>query len=560
MKTLNLVQGSDEWKAVRGKYHSSSNAAIVMGDGRITRQQLLRQKATGDSVEYSRWVEEVLFERGHEAEAQARPLAEAHIGEDLYPVTGITDDDWLLSSFDGLTMGQDVCWESKLWSITKAADVAQGFVPALDFWQCIHHLLVSGADRCVYTLSDGTPENTVHTDLMASDIKIATAMANLLIAYRQFDEDLAEYVPEAAPVEVMGRAPDQLPALLVEVTGMVKSSNLRAYEEHARSVLSSINRTLETDEDFANAAKTVVWCEKVEKALEAKKADILGQTATIDEVFRVMDSLKAETRTVRLELDKLVESRKKSIRVEIVNSVTAAFRKHLDEVNAGLPNWATISAAEIAVDFPGAMKGKKNITSLNDAVAQALAEAKIDISKIAMQIYHNLKLVNPNDYLATGHRDLATLIRQPHYQEVAEARITAFKAEQQRKEDEQRERIRAEEEAKAQREKDAAIEAEKRRLQAEADEAARIAREEERKRNTETMVQGQEAAKQNPAGLDFSGKKWPDSPPTPALETNQVVTFETDLARWADVYGVSDYALSQLYAILQKYNVSLEAA
>lgn len=545
MKTINgVAQGSPEWLEIRGKYRPSSEAPIIMGCGRISREELLRMKSTGDRQEFSKWTQEVLFERGHEIEAMARPLAEKVIGEDLFPVTGVCDDGYLLASFDGLTMLEDTVWECKSWNQSKVASVAEDTIPEVDFWQVVHQLAVSGAERALYTVSDGTPENTVHCWLRAADAQVQ--IAGLLAAWKQFDADLSAHVPQQTVAEVVGREPDQLPALVVEVTGMVKSSNLKAFQDHALDVLRNINRSLNTDEDFANAAKTVAWCDRVEKALEAKKADIIGQMSTIEEVSRVIDSLKAETRTVRLELDKLVEARKKSIRAEIANEAVDAFRKHLEDVNAGLPSWATISASEISADFGAAMKGKKNITSLRDATSQALANAKIDIGKIATVIQANLLSIAAlqDDYIATGNRDLPALIRQAHCKDVVEARITTWKAEQQRKEDEQRARIRAEEESRAQREKDAAIDAERKRLQAEADEAARITREEERKRNTAAMVKGQKAT----------------TPQPPAPEPTQPATFETDLARWADAYGVSDYALDQLYVILHKHNVSLEAA
>src|SRR5690606_18915950 len=111
----------------------------------------------------------------------------------------------------------------------------------------------------------------------------------------------AAYQPEeAAPAPVVGRAPDQLPSLHIEVTGMVTASNLAEFKASAMAVLGSINRDLQTDEDFANAEQTVKWCKGVEERLDAAKAHALSQTASIDELFRTIDSVSAEARRIRL--------------------------------------------------------------------------------------------------------------------------------------------------------------------------------------------------------------------------------------------------------------------
>src|SRR5690606_27899364 len=125
----------------------------------------------------------------------------------------------------------------------------------------------------------------------------------------------AAYQPEeAAPAPVVGRAPDQLPSLHIEVTGMVTASNLAEFKASAMAVLGSINRDLQTDEDFADAEQTVKWCKGVEERLDAAKSHALSQTASIDELFRTIDSVSAEARRIRLELDKLVTREKENRR------------------------------------------------------------------------------------------------------------------------------------------------------------------------------------------------------------------------------------------------------
>lgn len=384
MKTLDLIQGSEEWIATRGRYNTASEAPVMMGEGKISRQELVRMRATGSEQEFSRWVIEVLFARGHEVEEMARPIAEEIIGEELYPVTGVSDVVVLLASFDGLTLMGDVAWECKQWNEEKAEQVRQGVLPPADYWQVVQQLCVSGAERLLYMVTDGTRDKCEHmyVTLAEEDAK------KLVAGWAQFNDDVFAYVPTEVVPEPIGRAPEDLPALRIEVKGMVTASNIDAFRDHAMAVFEGISTDLNTDEDFACAEKTVKWCKDVEKKLEAAKTAALEQTSSIDQLFRAMDAVSWESRTKRMELDKLVKARKQSIRAEIINEARADLEKIIESVVMGFP----INGIGIAVehDFAGAMKNKRTIRSLRDAVADHLAAVKIEVSQMASVINANL--------------------------------------------------------------------------------------------------------------------------------------------------------------------------
>src|SRR3990170_5008457 len=116
MKIHDVIQGSDEWHALRATYYTASEAPAMMGISKyITRTELLRQKATCLTPDVS-IAQQRLFNTGHEAEASARPIAEKIIGESLYPATVSTEIDGLplLASLDGMTMDGSVIFEHKL--------------------------------------------------------------------------------------------------------------------------------------------------------------------------------------------------------------------------------------------------------------------------------------------------------------------------------------------------------------------------------------------------------------------------------------------------------------
>lgn len=460
MKTLNLVQGSPEWLAARRNYRTASEASAMMGVSQnTTRSELLRMKATGSEKEFSDYVQRQILDKGHEVEAKARPIAEKIIGDELFPATVTDDEGYLLASLDGMTMMGEVIFEHKQYNAALFAEVKAGRCPECHLWQVIQALVITGAEKCLFMTSDGTKENCawVWVELCADD------KARLVAGWKQYDADLADYVYVAPVVEVIGRAPDDLPALHIEVTGMVTASNLDAFKTNALAVFAGINRELSTDADFANAEKTVKWCAGIEDKLKAAKEHALSQTQSIDLLFKTIDGISAEARATRLELDKLVKARKETVRIEIMQKAQQALFDHMAALNKRLGG--KVIMPTIAADFAGVMKGLKTVASLQNAVDTELARVKIESSTIADKIDINLgslrELGNNHIFLFSdaqqlvmkANDDLVLLIKSriaDHEKAEAdriEREVQARLAEEQRKADE--ERLRVEREAKA---------------------------------------------------------------------------------------------------------------
>ena len=445
MKILNVKQGDQAWHEARAKYRTASAAPAMMGVGKMSRSALLKACAEGIEVEHSQYTEEVVFARGHEVEALARPIAEKLVGDDLFPATGVCDDDYLLASFDGLTMDDRIIWECKQFNQTKAGSVSNGLCPEEDYWQVVHQLKVSGAEKCLYTVTDGTDENTLALEIYPNEDDFKALMAG----WHQFEQDIAEYQPREDAPEVAGRAPDKLPALHIEVKGAVTASNLDAFKENALAVFKGINTDLNTDADFANAEKTAKWCKDVEGKLDSAKEHALAQTASIDELFRAIDSIKEEARAKRLDLERSVKARKESIRREIVSDAREALAAHVSKVNASLPYPIPAPPA----DFAAAIKGKRTVSSLRDAADDLLAQSKIAANDLADRVRVNAKIITD-----AGHPQLFAdagqlcMKDQDHVESVVKVRIAEHEQAEQRRVEADRERIRREEQARVDRE------------------------------------------------------------------------------------------------------------
>lgn len=453
MEIVNLVQGSAEWLAHRAQHYNASDAPAMMGCSPYkTRDELIRELATGITAEVSVETQSI-FDAGHRFEALARPLAEEIIGEDLYPVTGVKGK--LSASFDGLTLMYDVNFEHK--SLNNdlrecIKDEACGYLLPLHYRvQMEQQLLVCGAEKTLFMASKWNGDQLVEERhcWYYADMDLR---AKILAGWEVLAQDVANYVPQAVDVKPIGRTPENLPALRVEVTGKVVSSNLAEYKEHALAVFKGINRTLETDQDFADAEKVVKWCGDVEDRLQATKEHALSQTASIEELFNAIDTIAAEAKRTRLELDKLVKARKEQIREEIVTEGRGALSTHIASLNTrlGKPYMPAIPA-----DFAGAIKGKRTVESLRDAVNTTLAHAKIQANEIADRIQVNLntlhELASEHTFLFADTQSIV-LKASDDLTMLVKTRINDHKQAEAARLEAERERIRAEEAARLERE------------------------------------------------------------------------------------------------------------
>lgn len=426
-KLENLEQGSDAWMQFRLEHNGASEAAAMLGiSTKVKRNELLKIKKTGIAKEFSDWVQVNILDNGHIVEAMARPLFEEIIGEELYPATYSYGR--LSASCDGLTMVGADAFEHKQWNTELAESVRIGILPDEYQPQCQQIMFVTGANRVGFVVSDGTKENFVwmwvYPDLGWVD--------RIVKGWAQYDKDLesfevVDYVekPKAEPIK-------SLPALAIQIKGEVSLSNLPAFKAAAEQYVSEIKTDLQNDQDFANAEETVKFLGEAEKKLESAKEIALSQTADIDELMRTIDHIKDTMRTKRLTLDKLVKSRKDQIRLEIVQGGKDKLLAHIQKLNDEIkPVSVTVTP-----DFNGAIKSKRTIESLHNAVDTEVARCMIEVDEKALIVRDNLKYLNEN---AAEHKalfaDLTVLAHQNHaaFVAIVDGRIASFIKDEQAK-------------------------------------------------------------------------------------------------------------------------------
>jgi predicted phage-related endonuclease len=447
MNIINTPQGSQDWLQIRKLHRTASEAPAAFGVSKFTsRTELLKQKHSGITEEVG-GAKQALFDRGHEAEAAARPFANRIVDDDLYPVTGtltIGGVD-LLASLDGVTMDESIIWEHKLYSEKLAADVRAGTLAPHYTIQLDQQLLVSGANKCLFMTSDGTEENMAWCWYESSQAKFDALVAG----WQQFNIDLAAYTPTEVVQAAVAAPVMALPAVSVQVNGQLAViSNLDVFEVAVRAYINNLPTKPATDQEFADADAGCKAMSRAEDALSQVKTQTLGQVASVDYVVRTADMLADLCRTTRLALEKLVKARKEAIRTEIVEAARATFREHCTALDARL---GRPYMPAVASNFAEVIKGKKTVESLQNAVDTEMARAKVEANAVADKIQANLATLEQqgDDYKHLFADTAQIVLKAPDdLTALVKSRISDFKASEEKRLEAEREKIRAEEVAK----------------------------------------------------------------------------------------------------------------
>lgn len=458
-----LIQGTPAWLSFRAEHFTASDAPAMMGVSKYkTRAQLLHEKATGITQDIDAATQR-LFDDGHRFEALARPLAEAIIGDDLYPVVG--SDGNLAASFDGLTLDHVINFEHKTLNAAIEACQTADDLPGMYHIQVQHQMMVSAAARTLFMASRWDDNDQLIDKREFWIERDEVFIAGIKQGWVQFEKDKAEYVPVEVIEKPKGAAVLDLPAVMVNVSGQIAiTDNLDKFTTALKSfVETQLIREPKTDQDFADLESQVKTLKKAEEALDSAEAHMLAQVDSVDTAKRTIDMLRKIARDNRLMAEKLVKTEKENIKTAAIMNARKLFMDHISALNAEI---RPAQIEGVTPDFNGAAKNKRTMASLHDAIDTELARVKIESDAHAKDIRLNLALLKEhgkgyeflfNDLASIAHKESDDFIA------VVSNRIASHKVAEAQKLEAERLRIQAEEEAKAR----AKVEAEQR-------EAARV--------------------------------------------------------------------------------------
>ncbi len=471
--THELTQGSREWLTYRAQHFNASDAAAMMGVSPYkTRAQLLHEIWTGLQPEFSDFEEARILAPGHTFERLAREHAEREIfGEPLYPV--VMSYGRYSASLDGLTLEHELSYEHKrLSAVLREALPIRGLnegatLPIYHAIQVEHQFMVSDSHATLFHASEWSDDGELIDERYTWVSPNHLLRGEILAGWVQFAADLETYVPpKAAEPPTVGKVRANLPALSIAVRGEVVTSNMDKWADDVRLIIRSLNLTLNSDQEFADADEDVKWCKRAEASLEAAKEHALSQTVDIKAIFDTMDALGEEVRKRRLALEPLIKSRKTERKSEIVSERVAELHTFVREQNTKLAPYALPA---VAADFQAAIKGMSSFTNMAAKCDQVLASAKIETTKTAERMAANIATIKARPEFMMLFADAAALImKEPDdCTAVVRLRITeheaklkrdaeaAAEAEREKIAAEERRKIEAEQAAKAQADREA---------------------------------------------------------------------------------------------------------
>lgn len=386
-----VQQGTPEWHALRNRVkHTASELPAIRGNSKYkTRAQAIREAATGIKPEVSEF-QQRKFDEGHATEAAARAIVEEMLGEDLFPATATTDDEYLLASSDGGTMLGEKGFEHKLWNEEIAAQIRSGKLHPMYTDQMDQIIAVFGYEVIIFVTSDGTKDKFEWLGYTGNPESIARIRAD----WEQFDKDVAAYVPEveeSKPI-LTARPIENLPALVIEVTGRVTHSNLVEFKQAAVAVISSIKTELVTDQDFVDAQEAVTYLENVEESAKHAKQHALNQTESIAALHRTLDEVIKMASDVRKKLSKTIDSEKQLRKEQLIQKYQQQLHAHRQQLAERAPYMPHVLAA----DFAGALKQMRSLKAMEDKLKAVLANAMVEASAIADRIEKNIKALTPD--------------------------------------------------------------------------------------------------------------------------------------------------------------------
>jgi putative phage-type endonuclease len=475
--THDLQQGTPEWHQFRAQHHGASEASAMLGLSPYKgRTELLREKKTGITQDVDAATQRI-FDRGHEIESLARPMAEALIVEDLFPVTMSYGN--LSASCDGLTFDETIAWECKSSNKADFEIVQNGGLPEKHWPQCQQVMLVTGADRLLFTISDGTEEGTAHTWVNAD----AELQQRIIDGWQQFSRDLETFEPEPEVIKAQATLVDDLLLPSIVVTGQIAvESNLELFGEVLHDFIGRINVKPQTDEDFVNIGKAIKSLEKAEEWLDKQEEGVISKFDQLNQTIALKNTLKELARENRLMLQKIDKAEKENRKAQIVAAARNDLFEHQQRIQSELP----VTFTHQAVNFADAIKGKKTISSMQDAVNTMLANAKIEADALARDLRekHVWYIENAGEY-SFLFSDLSALIYKDSdsFQAVCRNRIMTHQEQEKAKAE-------AAEKAQAEREKRIAAEAAEKAAKAERE---RIAAEQAANKMAEEQAKSDQA-------------------------------------------------------------------
>lgn len=460
---VNLVQGSDDWIKYRRGCFNASELGVAMGiDKNVIRRDLQRVYATGTEIEYSRYVKEVVFAGGHEAEEKIRPLVANDFDTEFKPkvfmLEGLTPLP-LSVSLDGLCAFGDYNLEVKQFNQELYESVKNGIVPDDRMPQLQQQLMLSPAKQTIFAVSNETMDGYVHLIVNPDDEFIGRIPAiwdgfwQGVQGFTEFEE--VSLVPKSAS-EVT------TPEFKINGGGLVIKSNINSWHNGIMSRYAALPVNLEND-SFPAFKEVKDIFDAGSKLLRIRIKELEEQAEPLLELIKQYKSIQKDLSSKASSIDSQMSDFRRAQRMIHVNKAGEEYSDLKSELSKSIPDNYYRFTMPDDPDFYAACNRCKNHDSVASAVESALDVAKIELREWAENVISKNQLIESlqKDFLIAfawiqSYSKLSCEELTEEFNRQKQAKIDAIELqklrEKQQAEQLEKARIAAEEKAKAERE------------------------------------------------------------------------------------------------------------
>ena len=241
MKTISMIQNTDDWYKMRNNYLGASEANIIMGKSKfMTALELFNQKIGEPKKDKKE--NNFIQAKGHRMEEKMRNVMDMIYDTEFKPLVVLSDEyPFLMASLDGYSENIGCVWENKYVGQEDFAKVANRQMLEQYKPQVQQQLLLTGAPFCVFSvvtdLKDAPnpdfPFQYTYMEVTPDYEYIKNELLPELVKF--WDKVQGKEAPEMGDKDVLDLDKDNE---LVELLGKYKE--LKAMEEDISASLSDI--------------------------------------------------------------------------------------------------------------------------------------------------------------------------------------------------------------------------------------------------------------------------------------------------------------------------------
>lgn len=212
-------------------------------------------------------------------------------------------------------------------------------------------------------------------------------------------KDLVAYLEAKYPAVSCEQEASESVELVIRLDGGVQESTFPEYKAQWMAALDQVNLNPKSDQEFADLEKLVKDLKGAEKAIGDAITEAINGNKEVADLLSSVREFQAKTRETRLAGEKVIKNQKEAIKKTLIAGAEEELREYVMQCRA---EYSELSDDITLCDGIGpvreAVKGKRKIDKLQDAVSNAMELIKGDIDRRVEFVLANFELINQCEF------------------------------------------------------------------------------------------------------------------------------------------------------------------